>query len=402
MKRYMAFIVILATLWGCTSNAPASTVVADPTTAETTAATTFPTEETPAPTAPAETIPVVVGFDPAQIANGMSLEEKVGQLFLARCPGDTAVEEVQKYHLGGYILFAPDIRDETKDSLTEKIAAYQAASAIPMLIAVDEEGGTVCRVSQYSAFRSGKFLSPRQLYSKGGLELILSTEEEKCLLLKGLGINVNMAPVCDITTKSGAFMFSRSLGQSPEITGDFASGVCSVMASYDMGSVLKHFPGYGNNADTHTGIARDKRTLEELETYDLIPFAMAIESGCDAILISHTIVECLDAEYPASLSPAVHRYLRSEMVFGGVIITDDLYMQAVKDLYGDGEAAVLAVLAGNDLLCVTNYAVQYEAVLAAVKEGRIPMQQIDTAVERILRWKYRLGLFENELSGDLT
>ena len=402
MKRYMAFIVILATLWGCTSNAPASTVVADPTTAETTAATTFPTEETPAPTAPAETIPVVVGFDPAQIANGMSLEEKVGQLFLARCPGDTAVEEVQKYHLGGYILFAPDIRDETKDSLTEKIAAYQAASAIPMLIAVDEEGGTVCRVSQYSAFRSGKFLSPRQLYSKGGLELILSTEEEKCLLLKGLGINVNMAPVCDITTKSGAFMFSRSLGQSPEITGDFASGVCSVMASYDMGSVLKHFPGYGNNADTHTGIARDKRTLEELETYDLIPFAMAIESGCDAILISHTNVECLDAEYPASLSPAVHRYLRSEMVFGGVIITDDLYMQAVKDLYGDGEAAVLAVLAGNDLLCVTNYAVQYEAVLAAVKEGRIPMQQIDTAVERILRWKYRLGLFENELSGDLT
>ena len=402
MKRYMAFIVILATLWGCTSNAPASTVVADPTTAETTAATTSPTEENPAPTAPAETIPVVVGFDPAQIANGMSLEEKVGQLFLARCPGDTAVEEVQKYHLGGYILFAPDIRDETKDSLTEKIAAYQAASAIPMLIAVDEEGGTVCRVSQYSAFRSGKFLSPRQLYGKGGLELILSTEEEKCLLLKGLGINVNMAPVCDITTKSGAFMFSRSLGQSPEITGDFASGVCSVMASYDMGSVLKHFPGYGNNADTHTGIARDKRTLEELETYDLIPFAMAIESGCDAILISHTIVECLDAEYPASLSPAVHRYLRSEMVFGGVIITDDLYMQAVKDLYGDGEAAVLAVLAGNDLLCVTNYAVQYEAVLAAVKEGRIPMQQIDTAVERILRWKYRLGLFENELSGDLT
>lgn len=402
MKRYMAFIVILATLWGCTSNAPAPTVVADPTTAETTAATTSSTEETPAPTAPAETIPVVVGFDPAQIANGMSLEEKVGQLFLARCPGDTAVEEVQKYHLGGYILFAPDIRDETKDSLTEKIAAYQAASAIPMLIAVDEEGGTVCRVSQYSAFRSGKFLSPRQLYGKGGLELILSTEEEKCLLLKGLGINVNMAPVCDITTKSGAFMFSRSLGQSPEITGDFASGVCSVIASYNMGSVLKHFPGYGNNADTHTGIARDKRTLAELENYDLIPFAMAIENGCDAILISHTIVECLDAEYPASLSPAVHRYLRSEMVFGGVIITDDLYMQAIKDLYGDGEVAVLAVLAGNDLLCVTNYAVQYEAVLAAVKEGRIPMQQIDTAVERILRWKYRLGLFENELSGDLT
>ena len=402
MKRYMAFIVILATLWGCTSNAPAPTVVADPTTAETTAATTFPTEETPAPTAPAETIPVVVGFDPAQIVNGMSLEEKVGQLFLARCPGDTAVEEVQKYHLGGYILFAPDIRDETKDSLTEKIAAYQAASAIPMLIAVDEEGGTVCRVSQYSAFRSGKFLSPRDLYRKGGMELVLSTEAEKSSLLKELGINVNVGPVCDVTTNPAAFMYRRSLGESPETIGEFASEMCAVMSSNGIGSVLKHFPGYGNNTDTHTAVVRDKRTLEDLENCDLIPFAMAIESGCDAIMVSHTIVECLDKDYPASLSPAVHSYLRNEMVFGGVIVTDDLVMSAITKLYGDGEAAVLAVLAGNDLLCVTNYAVQYSAVLAAVEEGRIPMEQLNIAVERILLWKYRLGLFHQENSAEPT
>jgi beta-N-acetylhexosaminidase len=234
------------------------------------------------------------------------------------------------------------------------------------------------------------------------MKLVLSTEEEKCILLKELGINVNMAPVCDITTKSSAFMYQRSLGQSPEITGDFASGVCNTMASYGIGSVLKHFPGYGNNADTHTGIAKDKRTLEELENCDLIPFAMAIENGCDAILVSHTIVQCLDPEYPASLSPAVHRYLRSEMVFGGVIVTDDLYMQAITDVYGHGEAAVLAVLAGNDLLCVTNYATQYKAVLAAVEEGRIPLEQVDLSVERILRWKYRLGLFADADDTELT
>ena len=416
MKRYIAFFLAVFLLWGCASSAPVSTdpsqesvatttvettTVATETTSATEETTLVTTEATTQPTTQA-TEPMVAAFDPVEILESMTLEEKVGQLFLARCPSTDAIGQLQKYHLGGYILFAPDTRDQTKTSLQKKIASYQDASEIPMLIAVDEEGGTVCRISHYTAFRSTRFPSPRQLYDKGGMELVLSTEEEKCILLKELGINVNMAPVCDITTKSSAFMYQRSLGQSPEITGTFASDVCAVMAANGMGSVLKHFPGYGNNTDTHTGIAKDKRTLEELENCDLIPFAMAIESGCDAILVSHTIVQCMDEKYPASLSPAVHSYLRSEMVFGGVIVTDDLYMQAIKDLYGDGEAAVLAVLAGNDLLCVTNYATQYKAVLAAAEQGRIPIEQIDISVERILRWKHRLGLFGEDDLTDIT
>ena len=408
MKRYIAFLLLVLTLCGCDGNVPEPTTMATtiPTTEIATAATqTIPTtEETVMQTQPTEepTVPVVAGFDPLKIMDGMTLEEKVGQIFLARYPGANAVSQLQKYHLGGYILFNPDTRNQTKESLAETISACQDASNIPMFIAVDEEGGTVCRVSSVSAIRNSRFPSPRDLYNQGGMELILTTEEEKCQLLKELGINMNLAPVVDITTKSSAFMFSRSLGQSPEVTGEFASSVCAVMASYGIGGALKHFPGYGNNADTHVGVARDKRTLEELESYDLIPFAAAIESGCDAILVSHTIVECLDPEYPASLSPAVHQYLRSEMVFGGVIITDDLVMQAITDLYGDGEAAVLAVLAGNDLLCVSNYAVQYNAVLAAVEEGRIPMEVLDLAVERILLWKYRLGLFNESFFSDIT
>lgn len=392
MKRYIVLTLILATLCGCASNAPAPTVVME-TTAQTTAATTFPTEETAEPTQPETTAPIITGFDPMQLIASMTLEEKVGQLFLARCPGANAIEQLQKYHLGGYILFAPDTKGQTKESLAATIAAYQEASAIPMLVAVDEEGGTVCRISNVSTLRDSKFPSPRDLYNKGGMELVLSTEAEKSQLLKELGINVNLGPVCDITTKSAAFMYKRSLGQSPELTGDFAAQMCAVMNNNGIGSVLKHFPGYGNNTDTHTAVARDKRTLEELENCDLVPFATAIEAGCDAIMVSHTIVECLDKEYPASLSPAVHSYLRSNMVFGGVIVTDDLVMSAITDLYGDGEAAVLAVLAGNDLLCVTNYAVQYQAVLDAVQTGRIPMELLDIAVERILLWKYRLGLF---------
>ena len=412
MRRYIALLLFIGMLCGCASTAPISNPSV---TTETVATSAFDestamketvsvTTETVCQTQPTTevTVPAATGFDPVGIIQNMTLEEKVGQLFLARCPDTDAIEQLQKYHLGGYILFGSDTTGQTKDSLKAKIESYQEASRLPMLIAVDEEGGTVCRISNVSTLRKSKFPSPRDLYHKGGMDLLLSTEEEKCLLLQDLGINVNMAPVCDITTDPAAFMYKRSLGQSPEITGVFASNLCEVMAQNGIGSVLKHFPGYGNNVDTHTGIAKDNRSLEELESYDLIPFAMAIENGCDAILVSHTVVKCLDEEYPASISPAVHRYLRNEMVFGGVIVTDDLVMQAITKLYGDGEAAVLAVLAGNDLLCVTNYATQYEAVLAAVENGRIPIEQVDISVERILRWKHRLGLFGEDFFSDLT
>ena len=222
--------------------------------------------------------------------------------------------------------------------------------------------------------------------------MVLSVESEKADLLSSLGINVNMAPVCDVTTQKGAFMYSRSLGQSPEITGEFVAGTVERMAKFHVGSVLKHFPGYGNNSDTHTGIAVDDRSLETLESADLVPFAAGIEAGCDAILVSHTIVNAFDDSLPATLSPAVHAYLREEMGFEGVIVTDDLVMQAITDTYGAGEAAVMAVLAGNDLLCSTEYQVQYQAVLEAVQSGRISREILDSAVTRLLRWKQELEL----------
>ena len=108
--------------------------------------------------------------------------------------------------------------------------------------------------------------------------------------------------------------------------------------------------------------------------------------------MEHTIVDAFDPELPASLSPEVHRYLREEMGFRGVIVTDDLQMQAITDAYGPEEAAVLAVLAGNDLLCSTDYRIQYEAVLEAVHSGRIPMETLDAAALRVLTWKQNLGL----------
>lgn len=344
-------------------------------------------------TMPEITIPEPEPYDPVKdLLASMTAEEKVGQLFLARCDDTAALHDIAAYHLGGFVLFGVDFDGQTSDSIREKLNSYQAAARIPMLLAVDEEGGTVCRISQYPAFRDARFPSPRDAYDRGGLADALINEEEKCRLLSSLGLNVNLGPVCDIAGDPSAFMYRRSLGQSPADTGNFVAMTVELMQANGIGSVLKHFPGYGSNADTHVGIAVDSRSISQLEEYDLIPFAAGIRAGCGAILVSHTIVEALDENFPASLSPSVHRYLRREMGFEGVILTDDLVMEAITDQYGAGEAAVLAVLAGNDLLCSTDYPVQYEAVLAAVKEGRIDGELLNAAVRRVLAWKADLGL----------
>lgn len=322
----------------------------------------------------------------------MTVEEKVGQLFLVACAESTAIADLETYHLGGYILFAKDFSGETPETLKATLAAYQEAAKIPLLIAVDEEGGVVTRLSNYDAFRSSPFPAPRKLYAAGGLDNLLETEREKCELLRSLGINVNMAPVCDIATDPSAFMYPRSLGLQPEETGSVIARMVALMHDYGVGSVLKHFPGYGNNADTHVAAAVDSRSLEELATVDLVPFAAGMEAGCGAVLVSHTIVETIDPELPASLSPAVHQYLRQEMSYEGVIVTDSLTMAAITQTYGAGESAVLAVLAGNDLLCSGQYHAQYEAVLTAVEEGRISQELLNSAVERVLSWKQQLGL----------
>lgn len=350
----------------------------------------------PAVTAgPETTVPEPEPYDPVKdLLASMTAEEKVGQLFLARCDDAAALHDITAYHLGGFVLFGGDFEDQTPDTVRDKLNAYQAAARIPMLLAVDEEGGTVCRISQYPAFRDARFPAPRDAYDRGGLAAALINEEEKCQLLSSLGLNVNLGPVCDIATDTSDFMYRRSLGQSPADTGSFVAMTVELMHANGIGSVLKHFPGYGSNADTHVGIAVDSRPMSQLEEYDLIPFAAGIQAGCGAILVSHAIVAALDEDFPASLSPAVHRYLRREMGFEGVILTDDLVMEAITDQYGAGEAAVLAVLAGNDLLCSTDYPVQYEAVLAAVKEGRIDAELLNAAVQRVLQWKQDLGLLE--------
>ena len=163
-----------------------------------------------------------------------------------------------------------------------------------------------------------------------------------------------------------------------------------------MGAVLKHFPGYGDNADTHTGIVTDERPLETFRTSDFLPFQAGIEAsdGTTAILVCHNIVTAMDPDRPASLSPAVYRILREELHFDGPALTDDLSMKAATQYAGEqGQSpAVLAIAAGCDMVVTTDFKAQIPQVLAALEDGTLDMEAIDAALRRVLGWKYDLGL----------
>ncbi len=325
-----------------------------------------------------------------KIIAGMSLSEKVGQMFLAVCPAD-ALGAVKTYQPGGYVLFARDFEDETPANVKKKTAGWQRASKVPMLIAVDEEGGTVTRVSRFSAFRSGKFASPQAVYKAGGADAILKDVREKAELLLAIGVNVNLAPVADVPTSEKSYIYGRSFGTDPALTAKYVAAVVKESRKAGIGAVLKHFPGYGDNGDTHTGIIVDDRPLSAFEKRDFLPFRSGVEAGAQAVLVSHNIVTALDKKYPASLSPKAVKALRN-LGFKGVTMTDDLAMGAIAEVYGQADVAVLAVEAGNDMLISADFRTGIAAVVKAVESGRISAARIDESLRRILEWKRQLGL----------
>lgn len=318
----------------------------------------------------------------------MSLEEKVGQMFLARYPETGVIEEIKSQNPGGYVLFSRDFDNKTKASMLQELNNCQNNSKIKMLLSVDEEGGTVVRVSNHKAFRNTKFLSPQSLWQQGQLPLILQDSKEKSELLKSIGLNMNLAPVADVPTSSSDFIYARSYGRGAEKTAIYVSELIKTMNESGIISTMKHFPGYGNNVDTHTGIAIDERPLSTFEASDFLPFKSGIEAEGPTVLVSHNVVKSMDSKYPASLSENVHKILREELGFSGIIITDDLAMDAVKTYVENGEAAVQSVLAGNDMIISSDFVKQKAEVVAAVKSGKISEDIINTAVKRILALKY--------------
>ncbi len=327
----------------------------------------------------------------------LSDAEKVGQLFFVRCPDTQAVEDVSAYHLGGYLLFTRDFRDTSgqwlsRDDFLKTIQSYQAAAAIPLFIGSDEEGGSVTRASRNPNLFAAPFRSPQDLYQSGGIDALINDAAVKSQALLDLGINVNFAPVCDVADDPSSFLYDRTLGLDAAATAEAVSQVTVQMGRTGIAAVLKHFPGYGDNADTHTGIAVDDRSYDTFLTRDFLPFEAGIRAGAPFVLVSHNIVSCMDAALPASLSPQVHRILREECGFEGLAITDDLAMDAVKAYAQDGSVAVLALQAGNDMLVTTDYRTQIPAVLAALEDGTLSRDLVEQACLRVLTTKALMGL----------
>ena len=346
-RRIFALLAALCLLAGCAGKTEPDAPVVDPA-----PPTVDPTPVTPTEPSEAEQAEARLR---ERIA-GMSIEEKVGQMFFVRCPETGAAEDVAAYHLGGLLLFGRDYKDAdggwlSAEELTAKLESYQAAAELPLFIGSDEEGGTVTRASRDPKLFAQPLPSPQELYAARGMD-----------------------------------------GLAAE-TSEFVTAAVGAIRDAGVAAVLKHFPGYGNNADTHTGVAIDKRPYETFEESDFLPFEAGIAAGAPFVLVSHNVVECMDAALPASLSPAVHEALRGTLGFDGIVITDDLAMDAVKQ-YASGEAAVLAVLAGNDMLITSDYQNDIPAVLAAVADGRIAESDIDAHVLRILRYKQAQGWIE--------
>ena len=313
----------------------------------------------------------------------MSIEEKIGQLFIVRYDVNKTLE-FSNYYPGGYVLFAKDFEGKNKESLKNELNII--TSKIPLAFAVDEEGGFVTRVSKYSGFRSEKFLSPKYYYENGGYELLGQMEKEKAELLLSVGLNVNFAPVADVSTNPGDFIYNRSFGHNAEETSEFIKNMVTYANNSKITSCLKHFPGYGNNKDTHTGSAYDDRSYETFTTSDYLPFEAGINEGVPMIMMSHNIISSIDSENPTSLSLKMHEELRNKLKFSGIIITDDLIMSAIQDNYQD--ASVRAVNSGNDLIITSDFINDYNKVLEAYNNKLISDDTINKAVARVIAWKY--------------
>ncbi len=324
----------------------------------------------------------------------LSIDEKIGQLLLGRYNENNALNDTKNYHLGGFVFFEVDFKNKTTADVKTRSNHLQNASKIPLLMAVDEEGGKVVRISSNPNLVKEKFESSKELYNQGGFPKIKEDTIEKSKILKNLGFNLNLAPVVDISTDPNDYMYERAFGKDATLTSSYAKSVIEASKTTDVSYTLKHFPGYGNNKDTHTGTVTDNRTYDTIINNDLLPFDAGIKSGAEAVLVSHNIVTSIDSTNPASLSPSIHNLLRNRLDFTGIIITDDLDMGATKNI---ANATTKALLAGNDLIITTDYQTSFNEIKTGITQGTISEDLINRIALRNLAWKYYKGLIiDNE------
>lgn len=335
-----------------------------------------------------------------KLLDTMTLDEKIGRMVMVGLEGYTpdekTMEMIEKYHVGGFILFSRNI--EGPDQLTALLNSLKAAnsrSKIPLLLSVDQEGGRVSRMP-----KELERFPDNQTVGKVNLEEFsykLGALLAECV--KAFGFNMNFAPVLDIhSNPNNPVIGDRSFGEDAEIVSRLGISVMKGMQDQGVISVVKHFPGHGDtDEDSHISLPSVEHSKERLMNFELVPFQNAIQNGADAVMIAHITVKEIDPDRPATLSEAVVTdLLREELNFDGVVVTDDLTMGAVMKNYDIGEAAVQSVLAGTDVLLVChgydNQVSVMEALKEAAENGTITEERIDRSVYRILKLmeKYRI------------
>ena len=332
--------------------------------------------------------------------NSMTLDEKIGQLIITGFNGSEYNDDmdrlINEYKVGGVILFARNIEDSNQMiDLTR--ALQENNNNLPLFISIDEEGGRVSRlpddVEKFpSAFTIGLINNQQTAYENG---------KEIGYTLKRLGINLDYAPVLDIySNENNTVIGDRAFSTEESIVSTMGIATMEGIEDSDIIPVVKHFPGHGDTeVDSHYGLPIVYKTLEELRSFEFIPFVKAIESGCDVIMVSHIILNEVDSINPASLSKIViSDLLRKDMGFDKVVITDDMSMGAITSIMSIEEACIKSIEAGCDILLLGNAYEEIEQVINSIKlklyNGEISEEQINKSVKRILELKKKYNMME--------
>lgn len=342
------------------------------------------------------------------ITKDMSLEAKIGQLFMVSLytldEGDTKNQQnitsemkktIKQYPVGGIVLFSKNMTNA--DQTKELIDHLQDASDIPLFVSVDEEGGSVARVSGNKEMGVTHYPTAKEIGETYDEDQIAEMGKTQSSQLKKLGFNMNLAPVADVlTNESNTEIGDRSFGSDAGNVSDIISTLVKSMQKQQISAVLKHFPGSGDTwGDTHMGSAEAEQTIQTLRKIDFKPFEAGIDADADAVMVSHLMLSNVtDEKEPSTLSKrVVTDILRNELDFDGVVMTDAMNMKAITDNYSAGEAAVKALQAGVDVILMPeDLSEAYQAVQKAVDDGDLKESRIDQSVERIIYTKLKRGV----------
>ncbi len=335
----------------------------------------------------------------------MTLDEKIGQLIITGIYGTTITERTRQLILeekiGGILLFGRNITDSTQLlKLINSIKNANTSNKIPLFVSVDEEGGRVSRMpielnDMPSLKKIGLLNNPQVAYKIG---TILAKE------LNLFGFNMNFAPVLDINSNpSNPVIGDRSFGSSFELVSELGVQMMKGIQSLGVIPVVKHFPGHGDTVtDSHVGLPIINHSLERLNSFEWAPFKSAIDAQADAMMIAHMLLTKIDPVYPASLSHTIiSDLLRNQLGFNGVVITDDLTMEAITATFKLGDAAIKSLNAGVDILLVCHGEDSTISVVNAIRQaianGTLSMTRIDESVTRILTLKQKYLLNNNTI-----